>query len=75
MLSEYYRYFLPTCTHLLIILILFVQVVLLILIIIHWNACFFFTISYWIGFGSDKWVYSVKTKPDKFVLNIYVLCF
>ena len=40
------------------------QVVLLILIIIHWNACFFFTISYWIGFGSDKWVYSVEKNID-----------
>ena len=34
------------------------KVVLLILIIIHWNACIFFTISFFIGFGEDKWVYN-----------------
>ena len=36
------------------------QVVLLILIIIHWNACIFFMISYNIGFGTDRWVYAVS---------------
>ena len=36
------------------------QVVMLILILIHWNACLFFTISYYIGFGEDKWVYAVS---------------
>ena len=36
------------------------QVVLLILIIIHWNACIFFMISYRIGFGTDRWVYAVS---------------
>nr|XP_045585363.1 cyclic nucleotide-gated cation channel subunit A-like [Procambarus clarkii] len=33
------------------------KVVLYILIIIHWNACLYFAISYAIGFGSDGWVY------------------
>nr|AOG14382.1 cyclic nucleotide gated non-selective ion channel alpha 2 [Cancer borealis] len=33
------------------------KVVLYILIIIHWNACFYFAISYAIGFGTDGWVY------------------
>jgi len=33
------------------------RVILYILIIIHWNACFYFGISYFIGFGSDGWVY------------------
>lgn len=28
-----------------------------ILVIIHWNACLYFAISYVIGFGSDHWVY------------------
>lgn len=28
-----------------------------ILVIIHWNACLYFAISYAIGFGSDHWVY------------------
>jgi len=34
------------------------QVVILIVILIHWNACIFFTISFFIGFGEDKWVYN-----------------
>lgn len=33
------------------------NVVLYIVIIIHWNACLFFQMSAWIGFGSDTWVY------------------
>ena len=34
-----------------------VNLVLVILVLIHWNACFYFQISNWIGFGSDGWVY------------------
>lgn len=33
------------------------RVILSILVIIHWNGCFYFGISYFIGFGSDGWVY------------------
>ncbi len=33
------------------------DLVLYILVIIHWNACFYFQMSAWIGFGSDDWVY------------------
>lgn len=33
------------------------KLVFYILVIIHWNACIYFTISYVIGFGSDHWVY------------------
>lgn len=33
------------------------NLILYILIIIHWNACIFFQMSAWIGFGSDDWVY------------------
>lgn len=33
------------------------KLVFYILVIIHWNACLYFTISYVIGFGSDHWVY------------------
>lgn len=33
------------------------RVIFYILIIIHWNACFYFGISYAIGFGTDNWVY------------------
>jgi CRP-like cAMP-binding protein len=27
------------------------------LVIIHWNACCYYTLSKWIGMGSDPWVY------------------
>lgn len=33
------------------------KLVFYILVIIHWNACLYFAISYVIGFGSDHWVY------------------
>ena len=33
------------------------KLVFYILVIIHWNACIYFAISYYIGFGSDHWVY------------------
>lgn len=33
------------------------KVVLYILVIIHWNGCFYFAMSYFIGFGTDGWVY------------------
>ena len=33
------------------------KVVLYIIILIHWNACLFFAISFSIGFASDDWVY------------------
>ena len=33
------------------------NLVLYIIIIIHWNACLYFQLSSWIGFGSDEWVY------------------
>ena len=36
------------------------KVLLFILLLIHWNACLYFTISYIIGFGSDKWVYNLN---------------
>ena len=26
-------------------------------VIIHWNACIYFSLSRWIGYGSDRWVY------------------
>ena len=33
------------------------KVVIYILIIIHYNACLYFAVSFSIGFGSDSWVY------------------
>ncbi|CAD5224792.1 unnamed protein product [Bursaphelenchus xylophilus] len=32
-------------------------VVMYILVLIHWNACFYFLVSLWLGIGSDSWVY------------------
>lgn len=37
--------------------------VAMVLLIFHWNACFYFVLSRWIGFGSDDWVYPKLTKP------------
>lgn len=48
-----------------------------ILIIIHWNACIYFIISYYIGFGSDEWVYPNITIPEndklsrKYIYSFY----
>jgi len=47
------------------------QVVLLILILIHWNACIFFAISFFIGFKSDEWVY--QGNPN--LLSQYIYSF
>ena len=30
--------------------------VAMVLLIFHWNACFYFRLSRWIGLGSDSWV-------------------
>ncbi|XP_050710684.1 cyclic nucleotide-gated cation channel alpha-3-like isoform X2 [Eriocheir sinensis] len=40
------------------------KVVLYILVIIHWNACFYFAISYAIGFGTDEWVHKNITLEE-----------
>lgn len=39
------------------------KLVFYILVIIHWNACLYFAISYVIGFGSDHWVYQPMNTP------------
>ncbi|MCJ8748977.1 hypothetical protein PDJAM_G00170860 [Pangasius djambal] len=38
--------------------------VMYIIIIIHWNACLYFSFSKSIGFGSDPWVYPALTEPE-----------
>jgi cyclic nucleotide gated channel alpha 3 len=38
-----------------------------ILLLIHWNACIYFLISYIIGFGSDNWVYPQLTTENDMV--------
>ncbi|CAF3548366.1 unnamed protein product [Rotaria sp. Silwood1] len=46
-----------------------------IIILIHWNACFYFMISRWIGYSSDSWVYNM-TKPTATTLTTqYLYCF
>ena len=46
------------------------KVVLYILILIHWNACVFFAISFAIGFNTDTWVYQVLL-GDQHVSQIF----
>ncbi|KAL7841747.1 hypothetical protein SRHO_G00254380 [Serrasalmus rhombeus] len=38
--------------------------VMYIIIIIHWNACIYFSFSKSIGFGSDPWVYPSLDEPE-----------
>lgn len=49
------------------------KVVLAILVLIHWNACLYFAISYAIGFGSDNWVYNLKnsTLTRQYIYSFY----
>ena len=42
------------------------KVVIQIVILIHWNACVFFAISFAIGFNTDTWVYQVKHGSETF---------
>ena len=35
------------------------KIVFYILVLIHWNACVYFTVSFYIGFNTDSWVYQV----------------
>jgi len=41
------------------------NLILYIVIIIHWNACFFFSFSKYIGFGADAWVYPALDDPEQ----------
>ncbi|XP_073320444.1 cyclic nucleotide gated channel subunit alpha 1a [Pagrus major] len=41
------------------------NLIMYILIIIHWNACFYFSFSKYIGFGADDWVYPALDDPDE----------
>ncbi|XP_076001833.1 cyclic nucleotide gated channel subunit alpha 1a [Genypterus blacodes] len=40
------------------------NLIMYILIIIHWNACFYYSFSKAIGFGSDAWVYPALDDPE-----------
>lgn len=51
------------------------KVVLVILILIHWNACFYFAISYALGFGSDNWVYNLNGPRNSSLSRQYIYSF
>ncbi|EEB11744.1 voltage-activated ion channel, putative [Pediculus humanus corporis] len=51
------------------------KVVLAILVLIHWNACFYFAISYVIGFGTDNWVYNTKGPKNSTLTRQYIYSF
>ncbi|XP_068592748.1 cyclic nucleotide-gated channel alpha-4 [Cebidichthys violaceus] len=39
------------------------KLMIYIFVLIHWNACLYFALSSYIGFGSDRWVYPNMTNP------------
>ncbi|XP_076990836.1 cyclic nucleotide-gated channel alpha-3 [Tamandua tetradactyla] len=53
------------------------NLVLYIVVIIHWNACVYFAISSFIGFGTDSWVYPNISSPEygrlsrKYIYSLY----
>ena len=48
------------------------KVVLYILVLIHWNACFFFALSFAIGFETDGWVYQGSPKlSTQYIYSFY----
>ncbi|KAL5233329.1 hypothetical protein ACI65C_000739 [Semiaphis heraclei] len=51
------------------------KVVFAILILIHWNSCLYFAISYVIGFGSDNWVYNLQGARNSSLSRQYIYCF
>lgn len=51
------------------------KVVLAILILIHWNACLYFAISYAIGFGTDNWVYNLNGPINSTLIRQYIYSF
>ncbi|XP_025829628.1 cyclic nucleotide-gated cation channel subunit A [Agrilus planipennis] len=51
------------------------KVVLAILVLIHWNACLYFAISYAIGFGTDNWVYNINGTVNSTLTRQYIYSF
>lgn len=51
------------------------QVVLAILVLIHWNACLYFAISYALGFGTDNWVYNINGPINSTLARQYIYSF
>lgn len=52
------------------------KLMIYIFVLIHWNACLYFALSSYIGFGSDLWVYPNITNPEFASLRRqYIYCF
>ncbi|KAK4877622.1 hypothetical protein RN001_010128 [Aquatica leii] len=51
------------------------KVLLAILVLIHWNACLYFAISYAIGFGTDNWVYNNDGPKNSTLTRQYIYSF
>ncbi|XP_013783251.1 cyclic nucleotide-gated cation channel alpha-3-like [Limulus polyphemus] len=52
------------------------KLIFYLLVIIHWNACIYFSVSYYIGFGSDSWVYKNVSEPKYSTFrHQYIYCF
>lgn len=51
------------------------KVVLAILVLIHWNACLYFAISFFLGFGSDNWVYNLNGPKNSTLSRQYIYSF
>ncbi|KAK5642984.1 hypothetical protein RI129_009151 [Pyrocoelia pectoralis] len=51
------------------------KVLLAILVLIHWNACLYFAISYAIGFGTDNWVYNIDGPKNSTLTRQYIYSF
>ncbi|KOB70171.1 Cyclic-nucleotide-gated cation channel [Operophtera brumata] len=51
------------------------KVVMAILVLIHWNACLYFVISYAIGFGTDNWVYNLSGPRNNSLAHQYIYSF
>ncbi|XP_063634493.1 cyclic nucleotide-gated cation channel subunit A-like [Cydia splendana] len=51
------------------------KVVMAILVLIHWNACLYFAISYAIGFGTDNWVYNITGGRNETLAHQYIYSF
>ena len=41
------------------------KIVFYILVLIHWNACIYFSVSFYIGFNTDSWVYQVNNLSNE----------
>ncbi|EAT33160.1 AAEL014581-PA [Aedes aegypti] len=51
------------------------KVVLAILVLIHWNACLYFAISYALGFSTDNWVYNINGAKNLTLSRQYIYSF